>query len=121
VSDIILYRLADVILLKAEAKNALGQDPSAEMDAIRQRAYGAGYTPFVNGTQQENDDAILKERLLELLLEGKRWFDLVRFGKAYEIVPSLQGKESETYLMYWPIGLPTLVRETKVEETPGWE
>ena len=120
VSDIILYRYADVVLLKAEAKNALGEDPSEEINAIRQRAYGAAYPSFVNGTKAENDSAILKERLLELLLEGKRWFDLVRFNKAYEIVPSLNGKEAQTHLMYFPIGLNTRIRETLVEETPGW-
>lgn len=122
-SDIILYRFADVVLMKAEAKNALGQDPSAEINAIRQRAYGAAFPTyeFVNGTKEANDAAILKERLLEFLLEGKRWFDLVRFGKAFELVPTLVGKDAQTHLLYWPIGLPTLTRETKVEETPGWD
>ncbi len=123
VSDIILYRYADLVLMKAEAKNALGQDPTTEMNAIRQRAYGADFAAhtFVNGTQAENDDAILKERLLELVLEGKRWFDLVRFNKAFEIVPSLQGKQAQTHLLYFPIGVPTRTRETKVEETQGWQ
>ena len=63
----------------------------------------------------------LKERLLELVLEGKRWFDLVRFNKAFEIVPSLQGKQAQTHLLYFPIGVPTRTRETKVEETQGWQ
>lgn len=122
VSDIILYRYADVVLMKAEARNALGQDPSAEINAIRQRAYGAAFPSyeFVNGSQEANDAAILKERLLEFLLEGKRWYDLVRFGKAYELVPTLNGKESQTHLMYFPIGIAQITRETKVTETPGY-
>ena len=32
VSDIIVYRYAEVLLMKAEAKNALGQDPSTEIN-----------------------------------------------------------------------------------------
>lgn len=32
--DAILYRLADVILMRAEAKNALGQDPTTEINRI---------------------------------------------------------------------------------------
>jgi len=35
---------------------------------------------FVNGTKAQNDDTILKERLLALTTEGKRWWVLVRFG-----------------------------------------
>jgi hypothetical protein len=122
-NDFILYRLGDVLLLKAEAKNALGQDPTPEMTAIRQRAWGANYAghEFVNGTKAQNDDAILKERLFELTNEGKRWWDLVRFGKAFDIVPSLQGKQSQTHLLYFPIGVSTRTRETLVEETPGWQ
>lgn len=122
VNDYILYRYADVLLLKAEAKNALGQDPSAEMALVRQRAYGSNYSShaFVNGTQAQNDDAILKERLFELLLEGKRWWDLVRFGKAFTLVPSLVGRQSNPGLLYWPAGVSLISREPLVTETPGW-
>jgi hypothetical protein len=122
-SDYILYRYADVVLMKAEAKNALGQDPTTEMNAIRQRAYGADFAShtFVNGAKAANDDAILKERLLEFTLEGKRWWDLVRFGKAFDLVPSLVGKQAQTYLLYFPIGTATRTRETLVDETPGWK
>jgi len=121
-SDYILYRYADVLLMKAEAKNALGQDPTTEMNLVRQRAYGPNFNSnvFVNGTKAQNDDAILKERLFELLLEGKRWWDLVRFGKAFDIVPSLKGKQSQTHLLYWPIGVGMRTREPLVTETPGW-
>ena len=41
--DIILYRYADILLMKAEAKNALGQDPSAEINEVRKRAYKDKY------------------------------------------------------------------------------
>lgn len=121
-SDYILYRYADVLLMIAEAKNALSQDPTTEINQVRQRAYGTNFTghTFVNGSKTQNDAAILKERLLELALEGKRWWDLVRFGKAYEIVPSLQGKQSQTHLLLWPVGTSLLSKEVLVTETPGY-
>jgi hypothetical protein len=121
-SDFILYRYADILLMKAEAKNALLQDPTAEMVLVRQRAYGANYPAhaFVNGSPAQNDDAILKERLLELTLESKRWYDLVRFGKAFTLVPSLVGRSAQTHLQYWPVGIPTRTKEPLVTETTGY-
>lgn len=120
--DIILYRYADVLLMKAEAKNALNQDPTPEINLIRQRAYGSAYNAriFVNGTRTTNDDAILKERLFELAYEGKRWFDLVRFGKAFDLVPSLIAKKGQDNLLLHPINVTTLASEPKVTQNPGY-
>lgn len=121
-SDYVIYRYADVLLMKAEAKNALGQDPSAEIEAVRLRAYGEAYDDhiFVNGTQQQNADTILQERLFELAFEGKRWWDLVRFDKAFEIVPSLEDK-ADHYLL-WPLSVNAVLSlEPWVEQTPGWD
>jgi hypothetical protein len=122
VDDIILYRYADVLLMKAEAKNALGQDPSTEMNLIRQRAYGAKFDAykFVNSTKEANDAAILKERLLELMLEGKRWWDLVRFGKAFDIVPSLQTQKGKDHLLLFPLSSNVLSLEPKIKQNPGY-
>jgi starch-binding outer membrane protein, SusD/RagB family len=121
-NDVILYRYADVLLMKAEAKNALNQDPTPEMNLIRQRAYGTNFNNhvFVSGGKDQNDEAILKERLLELAYEGKRWWDLVRFGKAFEKVPTLQSRASETHLLLFPIANTTLGLEPQVSQNPGY-
>lgn len=121
-SDPILYRYADVLLMKAEAKNALGMDPAAEINQIRQRAYGDQFPgrEFVYQGKEANDEVILKERLLELLHEGKRWWDLVRFGKAFELVPALQEREGEDHLLLFPISNTVLSQEPLVEQNPGF-
>jgi hypothetical protein len=121
-NDYILYRYADVLLMKAEARNALNMDPTAEINQIRQRAYGDHFPDhvFTAGNKAENDSAILRERLFEFALEGKRWWDVVRFGKAFELVPSLKGKESQQHLLYWPVGITLRTKEPQVTETPGW-
>lgn len=121
-SDVILYRYADVLLMQAEAKNALGQDPSQELNQIRERAYGANFEvhQFVNGSKETNDDAILKERLLELATEGKRWWDLRRFNKAFDLVPSLKSKEGQDYLLLFPIANSLLSLEPNVKQNPGY-
>ncbi|GAB3907886.1 SusD family outer membrane lipoprotein NanU [Larkinella knui] len=121
-SDVILYRYADLLLLKAEAKNALGQDPSPEINLVRQRAYGtnAAAHVFVNGTKEQNDDAILQERLLELAYEGKRWWDLRRFGKVFDKVPSLQSKKGQESALLFPISTTTLSLEPLVKQNAGY-
>jgi len=82
-NDYPVYRYAEVLLLLAEAKAKLGEDPSAEINAIRLRAYGAGYTPYVNGSVTANMNAILDEYLKEFIAEGKRWWALRRAGDSY--------------------------------------
>lgn len=120
--DVVIYRYADILLMKSEIKNALGQDPSAEMNQIRKRAYGETYDDhiFVNTTKEENDKLILEERLLEFTLEGKYWWDLIRFNKTFELVPSLKNREKDQYLLLWPIAESTLTSEPAIVQNPGW-
>lgn len=77
--DWIELRLADVILLYAEALNENGNTTAAitELDKIRTRAGLAG---TIATSQADVKQAILDERRLELAFEGQRWFDLVRTG-----------------------------------------
>lgn len=80
--DWIEIRLADVILLYAEALNENGTDADtvlALLDPIRTRA---GLTSLVGTVSSQADvkRAIANERRLELAFEGHRWFDLVRTG-----------------------------------------
>jgi hypothetical protein len=120
--DVILYRYADVLLMIAEAKNGLGMDPSAEINAVRQRAYGDDFSEheFVNESREANSEAILQERLRELSFEAKRWWDLVRFGEAFDKVPSLQGRSGEEYLMRWPIPEEVIIENSSIEQNPGY-
>lgn len=77
----ILYRYADVLLMKAEAYSQKGQFNEAYMiiSEIRERA---GLSPIsIANTSTAYEDAILEERALEFAYEGKRWFDLLRMGR----------------------------------------
>ncbi|MEN9906919.1 MAG: hypothetical protein RLZZ540_60 [Bacteroidota bacterium] len=110
VSDIIIYRWADILLMKAEIKNALGQDPTAEMNQVMQRADASA--SFTNGSPAANNDAILNERLKELAFEGKAWWDLVRFNKT-DLVPSMAGKK-----ILFPISQNTINFNPKITQNP---
>jgi starch-binding outer membrane protein, SusD/RagB family len=121
--DVVIYRYADVLLMRAEAENALGEDPSESINKVRQRAYGDNYEDhiFVNGSKEENDIEILNERLLELFYEGKRWWDLIRFDKVFEKVPYFENHPEDEYKLLWPIGLNVLSMEPNVVQNPGYQ
>jgi starch-binding outer membrane protein, SusD/RagB family len=77
----IVYRLADVLLMKAEALSQLGRYTEAIeiINTIRIRADVPPLT--IANSQSAFEDAILEERAYELAFEGKRWFDLLRMGR----------------------------------------
>lgn len=121
-NNIPLYRYADVVLMLAEAKNNLGEDPSSEVNAVRQRAYGVNYPDyaFVNGSQAANRKAILDERMKEFIGEGKRWWDLVRAGEGivFEEIESLDA--SEAYKIYYSISESMLANDDQLTQTEGY-
>lgn len=141
-SDIIHYRLADVILMLAEVANLKGDNANVKryIDMIRERAYTAAVfsaTPSLAYTPSDfktNELAILKERTKEFVQEGKRWYDLLRMrteqtgGDALvfsaeatidsSTAPTLPANEA--YKVLWPIEKGLLTNDTKLTQTPGY-
>lgn len=83
-------RYAEVLLMKAEALNELGQTAAAIplLNQVRHRA-NLGDTPAVSQTDVRK--AIYKERRVELAFEHDRWFDIIRTGQA-EAAMAADGK-----------------------------
>jgi len=84
--DLSVLRLADMILLHAEALHHLGDQVTAlaQLNRIRERAFGNSdhnYTMADIATEELFMDKLLLERRLELAVENNRWFDLVRTGR----------------------------------------
>jgi hypothetical protein len=79
------YRYADILLLKAEALNELGQgQPALDLIyTIRTRANALDATDLTPAPSDKNliQDFILQERSREFCFEGKRWFDVLRNAK----------------------------------------
>lgn len=85
-NDFIVIRYADVLLMYAEALNELGKTSDAE-PFINQTLTRAGLPAIAPGLSQTSFRlALEKERRLELCLEGHRWFDLLRTGRAIEVM-----------------------------------
>jgi starch-binding outer membrane protein, SusD/RagB family len=95
-NSILKFRLADVLLLEAEAYAAQGNLASAAdlVDQIRVRAKLAKLDASAKSSKDNMVNSVLKERRLELAFEGQRWFDLVRTGKIYEVMNSLNSRDS---------------------------
>ena len=83
-------RYADVLLMAAEAYNKSGNDVKAQtyLNLVRRRAFG-DLLHDVTATGTALYDAILAERRLELAMEGERFFDLVRTGRAASVLGPL--------------------------------
>lgn len=113
-NDIVLFRYGDALLMEAEAKVRNGEDGSIELNAIRDRVG----MPHV----EANLDNILKERLLELVWEGWRRQDLIRFGKytkAYDQRTPLE-KESIGFTTVFPIPQRCLDLNKKLKQNPSY-
>lgn len=91
--NIILLRLADILLLKAEALVELGRVDEAVdiVDEIRERAQ---IDPLPDGMSQDQARlAVEDERQLELYMEGQRWFDLVRNDRMEAVMSAAKDKD----------------------------
>ena len=122
-NDLIIYRLADLYLLKAEAYAALDDVNNSKkyLDNVKLRAGIDAYAGDMAKTALEKE--ILDERGRELFFENKRWFDLVRFHKAgiidvYNYVPNLKGK---TTPLFWPVNTTVLANNPDMTQTDGYK
>ena len=122
--DIPLYRYADVVLMLAEAKNLLGEDPSTEINQIRKRAYGANYVAathaYTNGSKAANANAILDERYKEFVGEGKRWWDLRRAGDSFVIDNVSFLAPGDEFKLVLPITSDMIGRNPLLTQTAGY-
>ena len=82
-NDFAHFRLAEIMLIKAEAQNELGQTAAAIglVNQVRARVFEPDQPLDPGMSQATARAAILNERLFELTAEGKRRQDLIRAGQ----------------------------------------
>ncbi|MCB8995363.1 MAG: RagB/SusD family nutrient uptake outer membrane protein [Bacteroidales bacterium] len=138
-NNYIIYRLADIILLKAEAEAELSNFTSSLdlINSIRLKRNVPEATIEPSVTAFEN--YILEERARELVGEGKYWFDLIRIGqrenyKRKDLVienlvlnataaeaPGLRVKFQDPYSWYLPINKSELDINSNLVQNPYYQ
>jgi hypothetical protein len=115
--NFIVYRYADILLLKAEALSQVGRFNEAQVEINKIRARALVPTEPISATAEAFEDAIMEERAIELAYEGKRWFDLLRLGRRNDY--NRKNELIEVAIRNAPSTL-KLVLASKLSNPQGW-
>jgi hypothetical protein len=125
-NDFYAIRLADILLLRAEAYNNKGDitDAATLVNQVRKRVDLPNTTA---ATQADMAQAIATERRLELAFEGHRRFDLIRTGKAIEVMNAQKDGAGnnlnynvQPYQLVYPVPQQQLDLNPKLVQNPGY-
>lgn len=117
--NFVVLRLADMYLIRAEARASVNGPADLireDLNTIRNRANLADIS---TGSYPELLAAIESERRLEFAFEGHRWFDLVRTGRAVDVLPTVMNTDQTLF----PIPLSELLSNTHpgMTQNPGYQ
>ncbi len=115
-NDIAIYRYMDIALLLAEINNELEDkvETSKWINVVRNRA---GLPAFIYTTKEAAEEAILHERTMEFVAEGKRWYDVRRMLRGKY---ALQLVNNNPLKLVWPIDAGVLSKDNKVKQNKGY-
>jgi hypothetical protein len=119
-NDYVLFRLAEIYLIKAEALNELGQTAQAMalVNTVRARAFNPPKPLATTLSQAAARAAIFNERLFELGGEAKRRQDLIRAGTYTD---ARQFKSAQpAYKVLFPIPQTQLQTNALLTQNPGY-
>ncbi len=133
-SDLIyIFRLADVVLLHAEALNHISGPETAAADPdLQMLRTRVGLEPLQTSSKDEMTELLLKERRLELAYEGERFNDLKRYGLLEKVLSEYSWEEivfgekvtkSRTfphYMQYLPIPQDERDRNPELTQNEGY-
>lgn len=118
-STILVTRLENITLLQAEALAVIGQQQEAInlLNTIRDLRKLKKYEPALEG---DLIDAIFLERRKELMGEGWRWFDLIRYQKIKQNDPAFLALIRNGGI-YWPVANEVLTQNPLIKQNPYWQ
>jgi hypothetical protein len=115
-----IFRLPDIMLLRAEALNKLGRDAEALplLNAVKERAGIEDYTG-AGGTDMGRE--ILEERLRELFFEGQAYYDLIRTGLLLDYNENFSPDQYYNGGWVWPIDPSMFKDDFTLVQTKYWQ
>jgi hypothetical protein len=118
-NNLVLERLADIYLLRAEAYFKNGNEPGclADLNFVRQRAGLASYSGA--GTNLFNE--LVDERRRELIGEGYNAFDLIRMEQLQRLFPDSYSPQRIAQKGYfWPLNMRVLGKQNSLLTQNEW-
>lgn len=121
-NNFVVYRFADVLLMKAEALNELGETAQARvpLNKVRTRA---GLPNVLTTDKAQMKEIIIHERRMELAFEGHRWFDMIRVDNGDYALSFLKsiGKTNVTKdRLLYPIPQEEVDDNPNMAQNPGY-
>jgi hypothetical protein len=122
-NNIVVFRLAEMYLIRAEARAMLGSvtggnSAQSDINVLRARAEA----PSVGAVSQSQMLQLIEtERRYELAFEGHRWYDLVRTGRSEQVMPAFNKNWRPAYQV-WPVPQREIQNNTALAGTqnPGY-
>lgn len=116
-NNLIIFRLADILLLHAEALAKLDRFGEART-ALKEVTDRAGEEEYT-GADSDLYEYIIDERSRELFCEGHRYYDMVRSGFLEEKL-GMAGSRINKKGYYWPISSTLLTNNPKLVQVEFW-
>ncbi len=119
-SSVVFTRYEDLYLLHAEALYANGEPQNSIRSFIRERLLARGVLAVDIDAYSTNIlDFLFEERHRELLGEGSRWFDLIRYKKLKNNDPAFNQLIQDKGI-FWPIDKEVLDANSNLKQNPYW-
>ncbi|MFC5412741.1 RagB/SusD family nutrient uptake outer membrane protein [Larkinella bovis] len=126
-----IYRLADVMLMYAEASNRAEGKPNAQaMKALNDIRARANLAPVTTTNVDQFEQAVWAERYFELAYEDKMWFDMLRTRKVRNDITkqwddfvghkTVYGKTFTANQLLFPIPLREINNNRNLVQNPGF-
>lgn len=112
-------RYAELLLIYAEAQNEAG-NPAEAIPYLNQVRSRAGLSATKATAQADLREAIRKDRRMELVLEGQRWFDLVRYGTLVSTMKAKGKTLIQDFNMLFPIPQRELDTNPNLTQNTGY-
>lgn len=121
-NNVPVFRYAEVLLIIAEAENEANGPSGDAYEAINELRDRAGLPPLAGLSQAQFRDSVRLERELELCMEGKRRFDLVRWGTFLEVMEQdeFAGPNVQPHHILYPVPQNERRLNNKITQNPGY-